>query len=111
METNKKCADMDLNNRMDDLNSGYLLERGINLFCNGPKPDNVDIIMSCGVQLFTGESFHDGHGGNRAAPVSMTIHPLNVDTRAQYKNWANLGFVPNLMLGRETTPTITTTSV
>ena len=45
METNKKYANMDPNDRVDDLNSGYLLERGIELFCNGPKPDDVDIIM------------------------------------------------------------------
>ena len=63
METNKKYADMDPNDRVDDLNSGYLMERGIKLFCNGPKPDDVDIIMPCGVQLFTDESLHDGHGG------------------------------------------------
>ena len=91
---------MDPNDRVDDLNSGYLLERGIELFCNGPKPDDVDIIMPCGVQLFTDELFHDSHGGNRAAPVSMTIHPLNAEAHAQYKNWANLGFVPNLHVGK-----------
>ena len=96
----KKYSEMDPDDRVDDLNTGYLLEKGIELYANGPKPPDVDIILPCGVCMFTDESHHDTNGGNKSGPVSMTVHPLHSDARAKYENWENIGFLPNLHVGK-----------
>ena len=91
----KRYEDMDPDDKIDDLNTGFLLENGIGLYCNGPVPSDCDIILPCGIIFFCDESHHDTKGGNKTCPVSFTIHILNTEARAQYENWVNIGFIPN----------------
>ena len=53
----KKYADMDPNDRVDDLNSGYLLERGIELFCNA-APSQMTLTLSCPVACSCSQTNH-----------------------------------------------------
>mmetsp|Transcript_20919 Transcript_20919/g.35979 ORF Transcript_20919/g.35979 Transcript_20919/m.35979 type:complete len:168 (-) Transcript_20919:361-864(-) len=86
-------------NRMTELETfhfGSMLNSGIELYANGSKPTDVEVVFPCGFIVFTDESHHDTNGGNKCAPVSMTAHMLNMDARSDYDNWVNLAFIPNL---------------
>jgi len=96
----KKYRDMGPNDRIDDLNTGYLMEKGIELYCNGPVPVGVARILPLPLIFFSDESHHDTHGGNKTSPVSVTLGCLNVNARSQYKNWRNLSFQSNKSLGQ-----------
>ena len=87
---------------IDDLNSGYLYHKGIELYCNAPPPPGVDMIVPCPLVMYCDEASTDKHGALTAEPVSWTPGFLNAEARLKYSNWRHAGYIPNLKVGKGT---------
>lgn len=85
---------------ISDINAGYLFHKGIEMYCNGPCPEGIDMILPCPILIFSDESHHDNHGGNKTTPVSCTLGVFNAAARAKYKFWFNMAFIPTLGQGK-----------
>lgn len=96
----KMYTDLGQDDVINDLNTGLLYQRGIELYCDDKPPPGIARILPCPIIFFSDESHHDNNSGNKTGPVSMTVGMLNSDERAKYPNWRNIGFIPNYGLGK-----------
>ena len=85
---------------IDDVNSGYLYHRGIDLYCKDEdKPDDVDMIVPCPIIMYVDECNTDKHGALSVEVVSFTLGFWNIETRRKYDAWRHAGFGPNMGVG------------
>ena len=83
-----------------DLATGTLYQEGIDLYCNGPPPPGIDLVLPCPIIAFTDESHHCTKGGNKTKPVTITLGVFRHEFRSTDRAWCNIGFIPNYGVGR-----------
>jgi len=87
------------NDIIDDLTTGFLYEKGVDLYCNEKPPPGISKILPCPLIFYTDEAHHDKKGGCKTGPVSMCPAFVKLSVRNKNSAWFNLGFIPNYGLG------------
>ena len=96
----KKYKDLAPHDTVDDLTTGCLYEKGIELYCDDPPPAGIARILPTPIILFTDEAHHDKKNGNKTGPMSMCPAVVKQDVRAKDSSWFNIAYLPNYGLGR-----------
>ena len=99
-----KYEDMGDDDIIDDLHTGYLYHRGIELYApEGQKPPpGIDMIVPCPLVAYTDEASTDRTGKLSTEPLHYSLAFLNADARARYENTRNMAYLPNTGVGHGT---------
>lgn len=95
----KKYSELAPDSLIDDLTTGYLYEKGIDLYCNEPPPPGIAKILPCPLIFYTDEANYDKKGGCKTGPLSFCPGVLEQEVRTKEWAWRNAAFIPNLGLG------------
>ena len=95
----KKYDELGPEDIIDDLTTGYLYEKGIELYCDEEPPPGISKILPGPLLFFTDEATYDKKNGCKTGPVSMCLAALNADQRHKNESWFNTAFIPNYGLG------------
>ena len=90
------------NDLIDDVNSGSLYHKGIELYCNTDPPPGVDMIVPCPLIFYVDECYTDAHGALGIERVSFTLGFIRSEMRNHEWMWRHLGFAPNMKVGEGT---------
>ena len=95
----KKYKELGPDAIVDDLTTGYLYEKGIELYCNEAPPRGISKILPCPLLFYTDEACYDKKGGCKTGPLSMCPAVAKKDVRTKSAAWFNTGYIPNYGLG------------
>ena len=84
---------------IDDIHTGYLYHKGVEMYCSEEPPPGVDMIIPAPIIIFADEASTDKHGALSTEPVSWVLAFLNNTARLKYENWRHLGYSPNTSVG------------
>ncbi len=87
---------------IDDIHTGYLYHKGVELYCNEEPPPGIDMIVPAPILIFADEASTDKHGALSTEPVSWVLGFLKYTARLKYENWRHHGYAPNLAVGHGT---------
>lgn len=90
------------NDIIDDVNSGSMYHKGIELYCNTDPPHGVDMIVPCPLIFYVDESYSDAFGALGIERVSFTLAFIRSEMRNHDWMWRHLGFAPNMRVGEGT---------
>ena len=84
---------------IDDIHTGELYHKGIELYCNDRPPAGVDLIIPAPLICFADEANKDRSGACSTEPLSYTIGFFNQRARMRYDMWRHFGYAPNTSVG------------
>ena len=96
----KKYSELSPYDTIDDLTTGSMYEKGIELYCNEDPPPGIHRILPAPIIIFTDEAHHDKKNGNKTGPVSICPAMVKQEVRAKDASWYNIAYIPNYGLGR-----------
>ncbi len=84
---------------IDDVHTGWLYHRGIDLYCNEEVPPGVDMVILLPLIFFCDEAQTSSFGDLSAEPVSFVPAWFRQECRMKYEFWRHLGYLPNMGFG------------